>query len=100
LLKRTAYRTAIIYLKTIDMIQNVIPDFAKSLKANEQLFLNCQAAIALQFSLECQRFRMIKNSTVLTTTELETISMNAAKNYLNSIAVNELPVTFQIVNAA
>lgn len=82
------------------MQQSNILVFAKSLMQNERFYANCQVAIAAQFSLECQRFRMIKGTTELTTADLDTIGINAARNYLNSIAVNEFPVTFQTVSAA
>lgn len=83
------------------MLDNkILPAFAKQLVAEKDFYQKCCAAISLQFSLECQRFRSIKNATELTTAELDTIGINAARNYLNYVRVAELPVSFQIVKSA
>lgn len=54
--------------------------------AGSESAFNLQAStLATFFKKEINRFMIIKNSTDLTVAELDTISINASKNYLKSL---------------
>jgi len=68
--------------------------FVAMLIQDKAKFLFYQQKIATEFKQESQRFREIKGRTELTTSELDSIGNNAARNFLQRLVATEIEVNF------